>query len=199
MPINKLEKIDPVKVLTYTNSIDNININTSPNTSNDQIHILNWENPLIHNIFDQDSLVIKLRSWTLIKPESVISDIAFEPSWNLDESKNIGKNTCKSISTDNTYSSVKDLFKLSMELMSDIVKDISAKEFNTSVKVCWSKRTNVFRLTTKNQKLQKVFWNKTQKQLSSLKSKKTDEKKVTMIYETIKSKLFIKILINNQA
>ena len=63
--------------------------------------------------------------------------------------------------------------------MSDIVKDISAKEFNTSVKVCWSKRANVFRFTTENQNIQKEFWNKTQMQLSSLKSKKTAEKKVS--------------------
>ena len=63
--------------------------------------------------------------------------------------------------------------------MSDIVKDISAKEFNTSVKVCWSKRAHVFRFTTENQNIQKEFWNKTQIQLSSLKSKKTAEKKVS--------------------
>ena len=63
--------------------------------------------------------------------------------------------------------------------MSDIVKDISAKEFNTSVKVCCSKRADVFRFTTENQNIQKEFWNKTQMQLSSLKSKKTSEKKVS--------------------
>ena len=71
------------------------------------------------------------------------------------------------------------MFKLAIESMSDIVKDISAKEFNTSVKVCWSKRANVFRFTTENQNIQKEFWNKTQMQLSSLKSKKTAEKKVS--------------------
>ena len=63
--------------------------------------------------------------------------------------------------------------------MSDIVKDISTKEFNTSVKVCWSKRANVFRFTTENQNIQKEFWNKTQMQLSSLKSKKTAEKNIS--------------------
>ena len=41
MSINELEKINPVKVSTYTNSIDNININTSMNTNDDQIHNLN--------------------------------------------------------------------------------------------------------------------------------------------------------------
>ena len=40
MSINELEKINPVKVSTYTNSIDNLNINTSPNTNDDQIHNL---------------------------------------------------------------------------------------------------------------------------------------------------------------
>ena len=89
MSINELEKINLVKASTYTNSIDNININTSPNTSDGQIHTLNWENPLIQDIVDQDSPAIKIRSWTLIKPESVISDIAVEPFWNLDEAANI--------------------------------------------------------------------------------------------------------------
>ena len=89
MSINEIEKINPVKVSTYTNSIDNININTSLNTNDDQIHNLSWENPLIQNIVDQNSPVIKIRSWTLIKPESVISDIAVVSSWNLDETANI--------------------------------------------------------------------------------------------------------------
>ena len=41
MSINELEKINPVKVSTYTNLIDNININNSPNTNYGQIHNLN--------------------------------------------------------------------------------------------------------------------------------------------------------------
>ena len=89
MSINEIEKINPVKVSTYTNSIDNLNINTSPNTNDDQIHNLSWENPLIQDIVDQDSPAIKIRSWTLIKPESVISDIAVVSSWNLGETANI--------------------------------------------------------------------------------------------------------------
>ena len=76
MSINEIEKINAVKVSTYTNSIDNLNTNTSLNTNDDQIHNLSRENPLIQDIVDQDSPAIKKRSWTLIKPESVISDIA---------------------------------------------------------------------------------------------------------------------------
>ena len=89
MSINEIEKVNPVKVSTYTNSIDNLNINTSPNTIDDQIHNLSWENPLIQDIVDQDSPAIKIMSWTLIKPESVMSDIAVVSSWNLDETANI--------------------------------------------------------------------------------------------------------------
>ena len=89
MSINEIEKINAVKVSTYANSIDNLNINTSPNTSDDQIHNLSWENPLIQDIVYQDSPSIKIRSWTLIKPESVISDIAVVSTWNLDETANI--------------------------------------------------------------------------------------------------------------
>ena len=63
--------------------------------------------------------------------------------------------------------------------MSVIAKEILAKEFNTNVKVCWSKRANVFRFTTENQNIQKEFRNKTQMQLSSLKSMKTAEKMVS--------------------
>ena len=85
----KIEKINAVKVSTYANSIDNLNINTSLNTNDDQIHNLSWENPLIQDIVDQDSPAIKIRSWTLIKPESVISDIAVVSAWNLGETANI--------------------------------------------------------------------------------------------------------------
>ena len=76
MSINEIEKINQVKVSTYANSFDNIDINTSLNTNDDQINNLRRENPLIQDIVDQDSPAIKIRSWTLIKPESVISDIA---------------------------------------------------------------------------------------------------------------------------
>ena len=76
MPINEIEKINPEKVSTYTSSIDNLNINTSLNTNDNQIHNLSLENPLIQDIVDQDSPAIKIRSRTLIKPKSVISDIA---------------------------------------------------------------------------------------------------------------------------
>ena len=76
MSINEIEKINAVKVSTYTNSIDSLNINTSPNTNDEQIHNLSLENPLVQDIVDQDSPAIKIRSWTLIKPESVFSDIA---------------------------------------------------------------------------------------------------------------------------
>ena len=89
MSINEIEKVNPVKVSTYTDSFDNIDINTSLNTNDDQINNLSWENPLIQDIVDQDSPAIKIRSWTLIKPESVISDIAVVSSWNLDETANI--------------------------------------------------------------------------------------------------------------
>ena len=128
----------------------------------------------------------------MIKPESVISDIAVLSSWNLDETANICKNTWGSNSTDNTYTSVKSLFKQAIELMSDIVKDISAKEFNTSVNVCWSKRANIFRFTTVNQKLQKKLLNKTQIQISPLKSKKTVKKKVSKDIWSYKIKGFNK-------
>ena len=89
MSINEIEKINAVKISTYANSIDNLNINTSLNTNDDQIHNLSWENPLIQDIVDQDSPAIKITSWTLIKPESVISDIAVVSFWNLDETANI--------------------------------------------------------------------------------------------------------------
>ena len=89
MSINEIEKINAVKVSTYTDSFDNIDINTSLNTNDDQINNLSWENSLIQDIVDQDSPAIKIRSWTLIKPESVISDIAVVSSWNLDETANI--------------------------------------------------------------------------------------------------------------
>ena len=63
--------------------------------------------------------------------------------------------------------------------MSDIVKDFPTKKLNTSVKGCWRKRANVFKFTTENQNIQKELWNKTQMHFSSLKSKKTAEKKVS--------------------
>ena len=89
MSINEIENINAVKVWTYANSFDNLNINTSLNTNDHQIHNLSWENTLIQDIVDQDSPAIKIRSWTFIKPESVISDIAVVSSWNLDETANI--------------------------------------------------------------------------------------------------------------
>ena len=71
------------------------------------------------------------------------------------------------------------MFEQAIELIPDIVKNILAKEFNTSVKVCWNKRADAFRLTSENQKLQKDFFDKTRMQLYSIKSKKSEKKKVS--------------------
>ena len=90
----------------------------------------------------------------------------------------INKNTDTLNSKDCIYDEVKGLFNQTIELLNNIIRDISDKEFSMHVKVRWNKRADAFKFTPENYQLQNLIWNKAKIQLSSLKSIKILEPKV---------------------
>ena len=190
--IENFEKVKSPDILIEIFSAESRNSNASPDISDCQTNTIYLEKPLIHDARYKDSPNVLVKSWTLINSESNKCIDVTKQSFNSDEHAIINKNADTPNSSDCIYDEAKGLFNQTIELINNIITDISDKEFNMHVKVWWNKRTDAFKFTPDNYKLQNLIWNKTKMQLSSLKSIKILKQRLVMIYQSTKENLLIR-------